>query len=570
MTKPTTLFVSMVMVASVLVLGSCGSSEDPTATPRPAATATPAAAAEPTAATPAEDEPKYGGILVAAQRADPPGWDPMRVGTVTLYHPGGNLYGRGNFVRNNRYDVFSIVPSLATSWDTSADFKTWTFTMRDDVFWHDGTAFTAEDAVWWLDLLVGRTEGRKAGRGASAIGTDSTFEVVDGNKVRFTKASPAPSFLNQLLSNPNYNIAHPKHLMQPEIDKGNVNVAPNDVDWIALGGFEMDSYVKGSVIRVRKFDRYWEKDQEGRQLPFLDGIDFAIITDEQSVMAAFRTGRVDTTTRGNSVSKESEAAISAEQGDQVFFSTIPAYGFTFAPNDKLEPWTDVRVRKALSLWIDRAEGIQTVLSGGGTPSALFSPFSPFTNPDFMSRLGYNPATREEARAEAKRLLAEAGYPNGFKASILCRDRWIPYCEFAVAQVAGLLGSDNASLDVVDTATRNQRIADGDFDLLLASSQAIFPDGIAPDFLTTNASADVQTNDTKIDDLFAKLSETADAEEKIQIAREVENYLIFEQYHLTMFWFENAVQGFRSFVKGFPVPQQDAHQNTDYVTVWLDK
>ena len=86
---------------------------------------------------------RYGGTLVLANRGDPPaGFDTLRTSSIALHHIAGALFGPGNLVMRCRENMYVICPYLATKWVASPGFTQWTFTIRDDVYWHDGTPFT--------------------------------------------------------------------------------------------------------------------------------------------------------------------------------------------------------------------------------------------------------------------------------------------------------------------------------------------------------------------------------------------------------------------------------------------
>ena len=104
-----------------------------------------------------------GNILTLANRGDPPaGFDPMRTSSIALHHIGGSIFGPGNLVRRCRTNMYLICPDLAKNWRATQDFKEWTFSIRHDVTWHDGTPFTAQDVKFWFDLATGNTNSATA------------------------------------------------------------------------------------------------------------------------------------------------------------------------------------------------------------------------------------------------------------------------------------------------------------------------------------------------------------------------------------------------------------------------
>ncbi len=585
-------------LATVLLLAACSSTEDVTAPPTPttapvqqplpgatampgapaapAATAMPGATATPRPTVAPADQAKFGGIALFSHRADPSSWDPMFSGTISLVNVIGGIYGDGNVVKPCREDVFSVCPGLASSWDVNNDFTEWTFTIRDNVVWHDGQPFTADDVKFWIELaLNGAEPNRRSSGGISGrLSGVVSVEAPSNTTLKITLGSSQTFFLDSL-GDGSGRIAHPKHLAQPEIDKGNATVAPPDMGYVGTGPFAFEQYRRGSVFRVRKFDRYWEQDELGRQLPYMDGIDFPIIGDTNTMTAAFRSGRIDKTARGGGfdLSPQQMEAILKDMGpEKVYFRGWQSTAEGLAPNSRKPPWDDVRVRKALFLWLDRDAGCIAVLGGNCTVVPLMPLNSPWLNPDFLEWPGFNPATKEQDRAEAKRLLADAGFPNGFKTVVMCRAAWVFFCEFGEQQLRGLLGEGNVSLDVVDDATRDERLCSGNFEVNLHGGLGgdQFPETIASSMITTNECANVKHDDTHVDDLFAKLSQVQTLEERIKVAREIERYVTLENAYFSQFWKPVKNIGIRTYVKGFFAPAVGQGNNLDHATIWLDK
>ena len=181
-------------------------------------------------------EPKRGGIAVVAHRNEPPGaWEPMRSGTVNLAQVSAPITGDGNLLKPCRDDVNQVCPGLAESWEANSNATEYTLKIREGVRWHDGKAFTAEDAKFWLDLVhFGYQAGDKK-RGPSPRlkpegGDVKQVEVLTGNKLKVTLERPDPLFpplmAHMGASNLSGTLWHPKHLFQPELEKGNMQVAP--------------------------------------------------------------------------------------------------------------------------------------------------------------------------------------------------------------------------------------------------------------------------------------------------------------------------------------------------------
>jgi ABC-type transport system substrate-binding protein len=362
--------------------------------------------------------------------------------------------------------------------------------------------------------------------------------------------------------------------MQPKIAAGDVMVSPADVGYVALGPFKVDKIEKGSIVQVRRFDKYWEKDADGRQLPYLDGIDFPIINDLSAVVAAFRSGRLDGGTRGLgfTLKPEQKAALQQSMGDQVWFAELGGQRETLWFNTLRDtPLKDVRVRKAIALAIDKREGIQAVESGNAFLSTLQNPKSPWPNPDWMSWPGYQAGSRDQDRAQAKQLLADAGVASGFETTLFGQRTWQAEEEWLQAQLATI--GIKAELDLVDVATYNERAARHDWNLQTGKGATItFPEGLGVliDQLSIANNAFAVHEDPKVHEFFTRFDTARNMDERVQIYRELEKYVLVDQVYGVVLYDQVQTIPYRSHLKGIAVPQEDITANLSFATAWLDK
>jgi ABC-type transport system substrate-binding protein len=501
----------------------------------------------------------------------------MRTSTITLHHVAGGLFGPGNLVYRCRENMYQPCPGLAESWEVNSDFTVWTFKVRDNAFWHDGQPFTVEDAKFWMDLAF---FGYKAGDKTRApayfkgdLGKLEKVEILPGNRVRVTLGEPEQLYL-EILMNPRNKIAHPKHLMEPRLQKGELNLAPLDIGVVGTGPFKLLKYEKGSKVQVRRFDRYWEKDKGGRQLPYLDGIDFGFTFDASAMDAALRVGRIDGGARGDNMylSKERQAGYVRDLGDRVFYGEMQG-GLRQLSFNVLRPgpWQDVRVRKAISFWMDKQASIGPTVGGFGYISPVLGPNHPSTNPDFLTWPGWSPGTKEKDRAEARRLLAEAGYAKGFQIGHMCRRQWVDRCEFFHAQLAPL--NIEVKIQLVDDGGWNAGRVSLDYDTQQGTHQtSSMPEATEATLgvFSKNPDSRAKHEDRKIDEYYQRLRRAATLEQRVQLWRELERYYILEAAYEVPIAGLIQVLPYRSYVKGVVIPPEDGHTHTDFATVWLDK
>ena len=582
LTRGKTALVAAWLAALLAVLACSGGT--PAAEPQAPTQPAPAQQPTPEPAAPAAmpEGPKPGGILTLPLRRDPPGaWDITRVTQrYDLNTAGAPLWGYGNLVRECREDIYEICPGLAESWEHNQDFTQWTFKIRDGVSWHDGTPFTAEDVKFWLELIsFGVKVGEKQRLPAwwrKEFGDIQQVDALPAGQLRITLSEPSPVYLN-LISSPFWNFAIPRHLAQPKIQEGLVDVTPQDVGWVGTGPFKMLLYEKGSRVQERRFDGYWERDDDGRTLPYVDGIDFAVMADAQAMDAAIRAGRLDGGARvgGFVLSQERKTAYERDLGDEIWFAEIKGGGgLSLGLNFNLlkeGPIQDVRVRRAISLWVDRQASIDAYQGSLGYVATIFSPDNPYTSPEYKTWPGFDPNTRERDRAEAKRLLAEAGYAGGVRLTTPCQSSYSDRCQFFQAQLKDLgVDLDFRILDPAAWSAANLATSDDLFQAPAYPSR--IPEGqeSALTRYSISPGAVVKHEDARVPEFMDRIKGSTSFEERVRIWRELEDYMILEHVYLAPISSRVSLTPYRTYVKGLPVPAENTQSLLDFATVWLDK
>ena len=524
-----------------------------------------------------ETSPRIGGRLVLANRGDPPaGFDSMRTSSIALHHVGGALFGPGNLVMRCRENMYDVCPYLATHWTANREFTEWTFAIRTDVTWHDGTPFTAEDVKFWLDLVFFGAEARGKTRApayfAGELGDIDRVDLLPHNQVKVTFKRRNPYFL-EILANPRFKIAHPKHLMEPEIEAGNVSISPMDVGLVGVGPFMLKRYQKGSFVGLVRNDRYFEVDYRANPLPYLDGIDFVIMPDPFAMDIAFRTGRLDGTARGQGhyLSTERIEGYRRDLGDGVAFAKTDGGNFRLAFNVLREgPWQDARVRRAIALWIDKRAAIPTALGGyGWTTPDLGPPDLPVPR-FFINWPKFDREPLEERRRMARQLMIDAGYEEGFEMGHLVRGLNPVPAEFLKAQLAGL--HIDLKLQIVDEGEWNRARVSLDYDSQQGRlTPSPIPEGTESVYGRYAISPDAYAkhDDERVDELYRKLGNAISLDQRMRIWRDIEYYLFVEQTYIVPVAESINVVAYRSYVKGLVIPTEDGHTHTDFATVWLD-
>ena len=279
----------------------------------------------------------------------------------------------------------SINPQLASSWQISDDGKTYTFTLNKGVMFHNGDAMTAEDVKFSLDRA--RSEESTNAQKALFAGITNVM-AKDDHTVVITLDAPNGQFL--------FNLAWGDAVI---VNKNTIDTITTDAN--GTGPFKVDRWIKGDRINLVKAPQYWGKGVA------LDAATFRFISDPSASFAAMMAGDVDAFPGYPAP----ETLIQFENDDRFRVTAGSTEGETIlAMNNKAEPFTDRRVRKAVALAINRQDIIDGAMFGFGTP--IGTHFAPH-HPDYLDLT----AMSAHDVAAAKALLAEAGYADGFETTL---------------------------------------------------------------------------------------------------------------------------------------------------------
>ncbi len=200
---------------------------------------------------------------------------------------------------------------------------------------------------------------------------------------------------------------------------------------IGTGPFKFVKWVRGDRIEMERFSEYWNP-----QLPYLDKVTVKIIPDAMAQIAALKAGDIDVI--GNIAAPETAKALAADKRFKVGNGTSTAE-VIMSTNNKAEPFNNKLVRQAMAHAIDRKTVVELAMSGFGTPiGSHWSPGTPYFV-DLTAKYPYDPK-------KAKALLAKAGYPDGFKATIKLPDKY-EYSRRAGEVVADMLGKVGVKLNI---------------------------------------------------------------------------------------------------------------------------
>jgi peptide/nickel transport system substrate-binding protein len=511
-----------------------------------------AACASPSA-VPAQtsEQPRDGGVLKIVSAGDPVSFDVHQEASILSLLPVAPAYN--GLVTLDPADPAKIVGDLAEKFDVSADGLVYTFTFRPKITWHDGVAFTAEDARFSFERMRNPPADVKSIRKPDLEGVQSV-ETPDERTLTITLKEPDESFLPQLATN--WFVVMPKHILE---SKGNMK---NTV--VGTGPFKFKSYTPGVSVELVRNTNYFKPG-----LPHLDGVTMLIIKDTGTRLAALRTDQAQLTGRVFANLTPSDVETLKRDNTAVRVERAPGLGSPWLHmNVQRKPFDDVRVRQAISIGFDRDTAIKAVAEGAGS-LGTFVPPGPRAIPDDELRKlpGFRQPKGQDVE-EAKKLLAEAGVPNGFKTTMLCRDLDSRMCEYWKAQLQ-VLGVD-AAIDVKAQAAVASLQTANDFELMVTSQ--VFrindPNEIGRKWITGAPQNYVRYSNPQLDKLYREQSGARDSAARTDVVRKIARVLLDDAPTIQPYW-EAALVGIGPSVRGYPIPPGQYSMMT-YETVWLTR
>ncbi len=358
----------------------------PAATSAPAASASGQTGAAPSPSTPAAGAPKKGGTLRAANNLEVATLDPLTSG-----------FGAEREIYYNMYDSLvaidtelKIIPALAEKWEIP-DPKTYIFSLRKDVKFHDGTDFNAEAVKWNLDRYL--TD--KTSRRASEISSIQTMEITDPYTLKITLKAPFVPFLANLVDRAGM-------MLSPKaVQAGGADFSRKPAG-AGTGPFMFVEWITNDHLTMERNPNYWKKDASGTQLPYLDKVIFRPITDETVLLTNLKTGDLDAYWL---VPPKDVASI--KSGKELVLREAPGLNFNcFEFNTQTEPFNKKELRQAVAEALDREQINKTVYFG--TYQVGYGPIPP-------SSWAYDPNLKPYTGnvARAKEYLKAGGKPDGF-------------------------------------------------------------------------------------------------------------------------------------------------------------
>ncbi|HEX9014377.1 MAG TPA: ABC transporter substrate-binding protein, partial [Chloroflexota bacterium] len=445
----------------------------------------------------------------------------------------------------------SFTPVLATKVEAAADGKSYIITVRDGVTWHDGQKFTADDLAFTIESYW------KPISGGLALKSLTGAKALDEHRVEVTFAHPMPEFSFKFFMTGD--VVLPKHVYAGSDIR--TNPANNQV--VGTGPWKLKEWVPRERMVLERFADYYEPN-----LPYMDGIQYKVLIELASRVAALRAKQVD-------FSQVAYEAVDQLKSDPSLTVLSRSRGWVRVGliNHSRKPLDDVRVRKALDMALDRNEIIEK-----GIGKADVSGPIPAGHPSYALKPEELPPYYLKPDIEgAKKLLADAGLANGFKIRLTIESEH-PY----IAKLVQVMQQNwkkinvDAQIIAMPSASISKAIGkDSGFDYdVRFTAWTFYPDA---DNYTYNwyhsqssgmDSLGPRWNDKELDTMMDKARTMPDGAERRAAYVAIQKRLMDT---VPTFWFHNEYyfEAIRNDLKGF-LQNPPARRGLSMRTAWLDK
>ena len=486
------------------------------------------------------------GTLITAQTTEATGLDPQLVPALSRSRRSPLTYNQ-----LVRFDPdMTPVPELAESWQISPDGLTWTFKLRQGVKFHDGQEFTSADVKFTFDRLL-----EKSAAGKSDFNAVDKIEPAGKHAVKFVTKEPFAALVAALGGFWGFIVSEAGVKKYGDLNKAALGTGP----------FILDDWKVEQQMVFKKNPNYWKKG-----LPYVDEVVVRTIPDEANIVAALRAGQIHHAfieDNKNWNLLKDEKALTGYRSSRLGYDylNISANRVNHPP-DKPWPLKDVRVRQAISWAVDRTAILKVAAAGFGRLTApATAPMKQWQIPEEQWMRYYKPDVDK-----AKKLLADAGYPNGFSAK-LCVIPTFPTMVNGAPVVAANLKriGVNVEIDNVEYAVWIKRWLAHDFDMTMNTTPG-YGDPDTAFFRALHATKGQNWNSSSPSDLDGLLEEgrrTFDPKRRKEIYDKVQIMILETAPHLWLFSADH-IDFSQSYVKGWV--QHPTTNLYGFERVWLDK
>lgn len=488
---------------------------------------------------PETDRAARAGILLIGNGSEPKGLDPHLVtgvperGVINALIEG--------LVASHPTDDLKSDPAVAESWTHNDDFTLWTFKLRDNARWTNGDPVTAEDFVYSWNRMLSPALGAEYAEMLYVIDNAEAFHkgeitdfskvgvaALDSNTLQVRLAGPTPLFLSMLQHYSFYPV-------NPRVVEQFGGMTNRQSGWSTLenyvgnGAFRLKTWATNQVIEVVKNPDYWDVDRVK-----LNAIRFYPVDNVSSEETMFRNGRLHLT---NTVNPDKIPFFKEKLPDEL--KITPYLGvYYYNVNVTRKPFDDPKVRRALTLAIDRQLLVDRVTQGGQAPATGFVPQGMSGYPASTS-VTYDP---ERARA----LLAEAGYPGGKgfpKAEILINTN---EAHRKIAQALQAMWRETLGINVgiynQDWKVYLDSMQHLNYDIARAAwiGDYVYPTTFLDIFTSGNGNNRTGWKNPRFDGLIRQARLAGSEEQRMALMRESETLLLDELPVIPIYWYTRVV------------------------------
>jgi oligopeptide transport system substrate-binding protein len=538
----------------------------------------------------------YGGVFRMNEEEDFRSLYPLSINDVYSQHIASQVYE--GLVKLSQSDL-TVLPSLAEKWDRNNDATQWTFHLRKGVKFHDSPAFsdgkgrevTAKDVAFCFQQLCTSTpENQQFGSTFKdkVLGANEYFQstvdkkpiaegvsgvkVIDDYTVQINLVYPFAGFLN-ILSTAGCWI-YPKEAL----DKFGIEMR---IKPVGTGPFQIKTVKEGDVVILERNPHYWDIDEFGNQLPYLDALKFSFVKEKKSELLEFKRGNLDMVFRipVEMVSDILGELDHAKEANAPFnLQVIPAMSvFYFGFQIQSDIFDKKDVRLAFNYAIDREKLVTYTLQGEGIPATYGIVPPSFKDYDSKKLKGYTFDVDK-----ARKYMADGGYPNGkgfpkltLQVNMGGGDRNIQIAEAVQKMLKENLNVD-IELNVLPFAEHLQRLETGKALFWRTAWIADYPD--PETFLTLLYSKHIPKNlseksylnagrykSAKFDSLFAASMQEVDVKKRMDLYRQADQVAIDDGAIMPIFYDENY-RLVQMYIKNFPV---NAMEYRDMARVYFE-
>ena len=384
-----------------------------------------------------------------------------------------------------------VIPAVASDYTMSADGKTYTFTLREGVTFHNGNPVTLDDVLYSLERCAGSESD-----GAPLIAAFSNVETISADadgRVMVTLTEPSLEFLNAMTA-----------AIIPKDSGSTQATAP-----VGTGPFSFVSYMPQNSMEMVRYEGYWGKAAQK--------VTFKIITDANTLVLGLNGGTLDMV-----IHLPNTSAPEIQKGFTVLTDTMKLVQALYLNND-VKPFDDARVRQAMYYAINVPEIIEFVCDGAGVPTgtSMYPAFTKYFVPELADKY-------QQDLEKAKQLLADAGYPNGFTMTITVPGNYEPHVDtgLVLSQQLAAVGITAQVQEVAWETWVNDvykgRQYEGTVSGIAASNMTARE--MLERYTTTHSKNFINFSDAEFDDVVARAMTTMDMDEQVALYKRAQEIL----------------------------------------------